>query len=53
MWPEYWIDCSMCDHHEPLGMTTKSAAVTEACRLGWGRSRNKWICKGCKQKATS
>lgn len=51
IWPEYWIDCSTCDHHEPLGMKTKSAAVTEALILNWGRSQNKWVCPDCQGKA--
>jgi hypothetical protein len=49
IWPEYWIDCCRCEHHEPLAVSKSPAA--EARKRGWRRDGNSidgpWICKGC------
>jgi hypothetical protein len=47
IWPEYWIDCAACDHHEPLAERTLSAAITAACKAGWVRVYKQWYCRGC------
>jgi hypothetical protein len=47
IWPEYWIDCSDCEHHEPLAQDNRTDALTEATRLGWKRRKGRWICKFC------
>lgn len=50
IWPEYWIDCSRCDHHQPLA-TSKSPAVA-ARKQGWRRDpirpmTGPWVCPAC------
>lgn len=47
IWPEYWIDCSRCDHHEPLSETKRAVARKEAQRRGWRSWDGKWICPNC------
>lgn len=51
IWPEYWIDCAVCEFMEPLAMTTKTQAVAEAHSRGWRCSIvHKWVCKDCQEK---
>lgn len=51
IWPEYWIDCSGCDHHEPLAESDQTRAVQEALRRGWLNLIGKWKCPKCIEKA--
>lgn len=55
IWPEYFIDCSRCDFHEPLSCT-KSPAVA-ARKMGWRRDEKNtiegpWVCPKCQERAT-
>lgn len=51
IWPEYWIDCSACDHHEPLAESSPVKAVKEALRRGWCKIKGKWRCRNCLNKS--
>jgi hypothetical protein len=51
IWPEYWIDCSACDDHEPLAESEPTRAVQEALRRGWTKIGDKWQCPFCIAKA--
>lgn len=53
IWPEYWIDCCKCDHHQALAM--RKAPAVEARKQGWTRHGGMvgpWICQICKAKET-
>lgn len=49
IWPEYWIDCCECDHHEALAVS--KAPAKEARKRGWKRKGDfyagAWICPDC------
>jgi hypothetical protein len=50
IWPEYWIDCCKCDHHQPLAV--QKAPAAEARKQGWRRDPTRpidgpWICPTC------
>jgi hypothetical protein len=51
IWPEYWIDCSVCDFHEPLAVS--KAPAREARKRGWGRLGmvGPWVCGRCQFEA--
>ena len=47
IWPEWWIDCMKCDHHEPLGERDKERAIVAATSAGWISIQGHWICPRC------
>jgi hypothetical protein len=53
IWPEYWIDCCECEHHQPLA--TQKSPASAARKQGWRRKGDAysgpWVCPECIAKA--
>lgn len=51
IWPEYWIDCCGCDHHQPLSTSRNPAKAAREQKWRRRKSDNKWLCPACVEDA--
>lgn len=48
IWREPWVDCGICEWHEPCPPSIGRTSAQEARALGWSMTKQHgWVCPAC------